>query len=258
MKVNISLLQTDIEAGNYEKEFYKILSMLESLEILENHYVVLPELWLTGYAFSIMKEAHDFFQKNLSKFQDILKNKSLNLIGSVPWVEHGNVTNRSLVFSDKGDIKNFYDKIHLFKPLEENKYFCRGSRIVTERLTGFVFGVMLCYDIRFPELAKALMLRGANVIFVSAEWPETRIEQWILLNRARALENQIFIIACNRAGKSFGINFGGNSLIVDPKGELICQMGSKEESKSYEIELSDIYEAKKLFNVKNDTILHIN
>jgi predicted amidohydrolase len=258
MKVNISLLQTEIDAGNYEKEFYKILSMLESLEILENHYVILPELWLTGYAFNIMKEACGFFQKNLFKLQKILENKSFNLIGSIPWSKGNNLMNRSLIFSNKGEIKNFYDKIHLFKPLEEHKYFCRGNRVVTEKLNDFVFGVMLCYDIRFPELAKALMLRGANVIFVSAEWPETRIEQWILLNRARAIENQIFIVACNRVGKSFGINFGGNSLIISPTGELICQMSNKEESNSYEIELSDIYEAKKLFNVKNDTILRIN
>ncbi len=255
MKVNISLLQNNINAGDFKGEFEKVISIIDKIEILDNHFLLLPELWISGYSFMNMGKVFKFIKGHLNELQAKAKDKFVNIIGSVPWEEKNNLYNRTIIIDYSGKIKGYYDKIHLFKPLSENKYFNRGNNIFVTGITDFLFGVMLCYDIRFPELAKKLMLKGSRIIFVSAEWPLERIEHWILLNRARAAENQLFIAACNRVGESFGIKFGGNSLIVNPKGEILCQMGDKEGITTFEIDLAEVDKARQLFNIKDDTLL---
>ncbi len=255
MKVNISLAQININAGNYSEQFKKVTALLRNSETLENHYFILPELWISGYAFDTLKECYNYFIKKLPELREIAKNKNINIIGSVPWIEKNKIFNRTVILDNSGNLNDFYDKIHLFKPLHEERHFKRGSKIVVSEITDFPFGVMICYDIRFPELAKMLSKLGAKIIFVSAEWPQERIEQWILLNRARAVENQIFIVACNRTGTSFNIKFGGNSLVIDPFGDVLLQMGENEEVKSLCIDMDTINKANRLFNTKNDSIL---
>ena len=88
--------------------------------------------------------------------------------------------------------------------------------------------MMICYDIRFPELARKLALGGAKILFVPAEWPHPRLHHWRTLLTARAIENQMYVIACNRTGQSGNDRFFGHSMIIDPWGEIIAE-GDEEE-----------------------------
>jgi omega-amidase len=252
MKVNITLFQINTLFGKFKENFATVLKTLNNLKVKNNHFVLLPELWLTGYSYSEIFNAAKFISENINVLKDITKSKNFNLIGSVPWLENNKLFNRNLIINNRGELKGYYDKIHLFKPLLEHKYFFPGNKPIVIEITDIKAGIMLCYDIRFPELSRKLMLNGAEILFVSAQWPIERIEQWILLNRARAIENQLFVAACNGIGKGGNIQFGGNSLVVSPKGELLLQLNENEELSAVEIYLSEIEDSKKLFNIKND------
>jgi predicted amidohydrolase len=127
--------------------------------------------------------------------------------------------NTSFVFSG-GRILSRYDKIHLFKPAGDHLYFSRGKR-----KTSFAFrssakvltcGVIICYDLRFPGLSRGLAVDGVRILFVPARWPAQRDDAWMTLLKARAIENQIFVVGCNARGKE-----GGHSYIFDPTGKMV-------------------------------------
>jgi omega-amidase len=140
----------------------------------------------------------------------------------------GTMTNSALVFS-RGRKIHRYDKIHLFRPCNDHVYFTAGRTAGT-----FVFrtadgtrvraGVEICFDLRFPELARMMALQGMAILFVPARWPRKRDDAWRTLLKARAIENQIFVVGCNAVGEE-----GGNSYVFDPSGEeLLSTAGDPE------------------------------
>jgi omega-amidase len=100
--------------------------------------------------------------------------------------------------------------------------------------------VMICYDIRFPELARTLALDGAKILFVPAEWPHPRLHHWRTLLMARAIENQMFVVSCNRVGTSGSTHFFGHSLIIDPWGEIIAEGAEHEEIITAALDLTEV------------------
>ncbi len=251
MKVNISLLQIDVQAGDPEVNFQKVIMLIENLNINHNHYVLLPELWISGYDYLKLTDCFNFFNSNLSTLRNIAKDRSINIIGSVPWIIDSKIFNRSIFIDNLGNIAGTYDKIHLFKPLKEDSFFTPGKTIsLIDKVPKI--GLMICYDLRFPELSRKLSLEGAEIIFISAEWPAERIEHWKILNSARAIENQVFIAACNRVGESFDIKFGGHSLLISPAGHIIAELEDKEGVLNCEIDLEDIAKLKNFIDIKRD------
>ena len=97
-------------------------------------------------------------------------------------------------------------------------------------------GLATCYDLRFPELFRALTEGGATLVILTSGWPTPRIEHWDVLTRARAIENQMWVIACNEVGSQPGIELGGRSVVVDPKGVVVAQAGTAEEVLYVEID----------------------
>ena len=112
--------------------------------------------------------------------------------------------------------------------MNEEKHLVAGNHVGQFELEGVQAGMMICYDIRFPELTRKLALGGAKVLFIPAEWPHPRLHHWRTLLMARAIENQMYIVACNRVGVSEGTEFFGHSIIIDPWGEIIAE-GSEDE-----------------------------
>lgn len=139
---------------------------------------------------------------------------------------HGRATNTTFVFRQGRRIYR-YDKIHLFRPMGEVRIFSPGRRIGTFQFRAggrrLRAGVALCYDLRFPELIRAMARRGMRILFVPARWPAVRDDAWRTLLRARAMENQIFVAGCNGPGPE-----GGDSYVFDPLGvELFTTKGKK-------------------------------
>jgi omega-amidase len=100
--------------------------------------------------------------------------------------------------------------------------------------------IMICYDLRFPELARRLALDGANLLCVSALWPQARIDHWSLLLRARALENQLFVLGCNGSGKDGKTIFGGRSALISPQGSPLAEANDHEQRLLAPLELNEL------------------
>jgi predicted amidohydrolase len=164
-------------------------------------------------------------------------------------------SNTSLVFH-RGRLVHRYDKVHLFRPAGDHHYFRPGTRIDTfpASVPGKVarFGVIICYDLRFPELVRAMALRGLDVLFVPARWPAVRDEVWRTLLKARAIENQIFVVGCNSSGKE-----GGYSYAFDPFGSEVFsnRKGPRGRVHAFTIDLERIVDAKKLHRNLNEAVV---
>ena len=133
------------------------------------------------------------------------------------------------LFGLMGEVIVDYDKIHLFGLMGEDQFLQAGHQPSTFVLDGIQAASVICYDIRFPEWIRTLMSGGAKVLFVVAEWPTERVAQWEILLRARAVENQAFVVAVNRVGKGDLDSFSGHSLVINPLGEVILQVPDNQE-----------------------------
>ena len=129
---------------------------------------------------------------------------------------------------DSGRLAGTYRKLHLFSLLGEDKAFDSGDSWLLANTSIGKVGVIICYDLRFPELSRRLALEGAQMICVPAQWPKPRQEHWRTLLRARAIENQLFMVACNACGQIGKLDFFGMSMIIDPKGEVLAEGGEAE------------------------------
>ncbi len=225
--------------------------------------VVLPELWTTGaFAFEefaaraepLEGPTHEAMAKAASEAGVWLH------AGSFPERdEHGALYNTSLVFSPSGDLAAAYRKIHRFGfDKGEAVLMSAGDALVTVALPGTTLGVATCYDLRFPELFRALVDAGAETLVVPAGWPERRRAHWTLLARARAVENQAFVLACGTAGTHAGVPQAGHSLVVDPWGEVLAEAGSGEEVLTVEFDPAEVARTRERFPALRDRVLGLD
>ncbi|SFL24116.1 carbon-nitrogen family hydrolase [Geodermatophilus ruber] len=178
--------------------------------------------------------------------------------GSSPGPEGRGLWNTSVVLGPDGQIRATYRKVHRFGFGEGEPVLLEaGEEIVTSELTGrrgggVTLGLATCYDLRFPEMFRALLDAGSEVFVVPAAWPLARVEHWQLLGRARALENQCFVIQCNTAGTHSGVAMGGNSQVVGPDGAVLARAGVGEEVLSVALDLAELEDFRSSFPVLGD------
>lgn len=232
--VQIALIQSDIHVGEPELN-RKHLQMLirQAMEKNPNtEIIVLPEMWNTGYA---LTEIHELADKQGEVEREWLKEYAsrykVNIVaGSISEIVEGKIYNSMYVFNKEGKEVTRYAKMHLFRLMDEEKYLASGEEPITFTFDGnWTAGASICYDIRFPELGRTLALAGAKVLFVPAEWPHPRLHHWRTLLMARAIENQMYVVSCNRVGVSKDTSFFGHSMIIDPWGEIVIEGGDQEE-----------------------------
>jgi predicted amidohydrolase len=219
--------------------------------------VLFPELVDGGYA-ALRRGAghHRQGDRLLTSFARLTRRGGPACVaGSVLLEGTGGPTNTSCVFH-RGRLVYRYDKIHLFRPAGDTRYFHRGDRIGTFRFPispgGLRAGVILCYDLRFPELVRAMALRGLDVLFVPARWPRKRDLAWRALLRARAIENQIFVVGCNAPGRE-----GGYSYVFGPLGEELFSSRGKAGRAywSVRLPLGRLAESRRLHDNLRDAVL---
>jgi omega-amidase len=242
--LNLSLLQMDITIGEPNVNYQKISLMLENTMMAERKpdVIIFPEMWNTGYALEQIHQLADEDGERTKLFiSQFCQKHQVNVIaGSIAEKKGDVVQNTVYVFNRQGELTAHYSKIHLFRLMGEEKFLTSGDQIGKIQIDDVPAGVMICYDIRFPELARTLALDGAKILFVPAEWPHPRLHHWRTLLMARAIENQMFVVACNRVGVSGKADFFGHSLIIDPWGEIIAEGGEQEEIITASIQLSDV------------------
>lgn len=134
----------------------------------------------------------------------------------------------------------------------EHEFFGYGGRVVDFMMDGIHCGVVICYDIRFLELVRTLALRGISVLFVVAQWPAARLFHWETLNRARAIENQLFVACTNSCGTAGETVYAGHSALLDPLGEAIASAGANEEIITGELDPGILEHIRGTINVYRD------
>ena len=240
------IFQFEVTEGDYDKNLKKVQSLFQEHTLEEDSIVVLPEMWTSGYD---LENIESLAFQNLGGIKEEMAKLAVeykvNIVaGSVPNIKEGSdVLNTAFVVDKKGELVYEYSKIHLVPMLNEPEYLTGGDASAdTFEMLGNKAGLVICYDLRFPELFRDLALDDAKVIFVVAEWPAERTEHWLTLLKARAIENQCYIVGSNTLGtQPNGTTFAGNSIIINPFGEVLDQgSADKEEVVEANIDLDYI------------------
>lgn len=219
--------------------------------------VVLPELWPTGaFAYeSFVAEAETLEGPTYEAMSKAAAEAGVWLhAGSI--VERdpeGPLYNTSLVFAPDGELVRTYRKIHRFGfDKGEAVMMGAGGELVTVAAAGLTFGLGTCYDLRFPELFRSLVDAGAQAFVVPAGWPARRREHWTLLARARAVENQAYVLACGTAGTHAEVEQAGHSIVVDPWGEVLAEAGTAEETLVVDLDPAKVASTREQFPALKD------
>ncbi len=223
-------------------------------------FVVLPELWQVGAFRPDLFEEHALPTENelVKSFCQIAKNNNAWIhLGSYIERHDKGISNTALTINNLGEIVSQYRKIHLFGfDQGEAIMLSRGDKpeVISNTPVG-ITGVSTCYDLRFPELFRAQVDQGAQTLLLSSGWPTPRIEHWRVLNTARAIENQAWVIACNQVGNNGHYVLGGHSMVINPKGEIVGELGADEDVLIAEIDLNLVNDWRDTFPVLKDRVL---
>ena len=230
--MKVACLQMDMLLAKPEENFSHAAKLVKQAMEAQPDVLVLPETWNTGF----------FPRENLQALCDrdgsrvrqvfgaLAAQYQVNIVaGSVSNLRDGRVYNTAMVFDRTGACIASYDKTHLFTPMGEDNYYTPGDRLCTFSLDGVKCGLIICYDVRFPELTRSLTLPGLDMLFVVSQWPKVRTFHLRSLTTARAIENQMFLVCCNSCGTAGQTVYGGNSAIIDPWGETVALAGETEE-----------------------------
>lgn len=241
MRVRIGLIQHNVIRPR-ERSLRRIVQLANCLE--DPDLVLLPELFASGYGFTdISAEAKASEQEVIPLMQDMARGLSSWLGGTVILENDGKYRNTFVLLDRQGKLVHSQAKTHLFRPMNEHETFSPGNDLGAFGTEFGTLGAIICYELRFPEMARKLAKHGARVLLVPAEWPLARVSAWQTLCRARAMENQVFLVACNRWGGE-KVFFGGYSGIYDPAGEPVIEMRDGEGIAWADVDLGAIDEAR--------------
>jgi len=230
--VILACAQMDVRLGESAYNFAHAEELVRKAAAEGADVVLLPETWNLGFfPTEDLESLADPEGEHVKKtFGALAAELDVNIVcGSAVTARGGRVFNTAYVFDRRGACIASYDKSHLFTPMGEHAFFTPGDHLCTFPLDGVECGLIICYDLRFPELTRSLTLQGADLLFVPAEWPAPRLLHWQTLNRARAIENQIFLACCNGCGTAGEVVYGGHSAIYGPWGEVMAEAGAQEE-----------------------------
>ncbi len=223
--------------------------------------MLLPEIWNIGY-FSF--EQYDKLSEPLTGVTiSAVREKARELdcfvfSGSFVEKKEGKLYNTSVLLDDKGEMIAAYRKMHLFGyGSREVELLEPGTEIVTVKTALGTFGLSTCYDLRFPELYRRMMEKGAEVFLVTSAWPFPRLANWIALNQARAIENVCYLVSCNCSGINQGKHFLGHSMVVDPWGVIIAGSADEERIVKSEIDPASVHKTRSVFPPIQDRVLKI-
>lgn len=230
MKLTITLAQIDIAFGNPEANLITVTKAAEEAARRGSNWLVLPELWSTAYD---LENASDYATPTtagiFTEVAALAKKHQLHIVGScLSDLGDGTIGNTATWHDAAGVEAGRYSKLHLFRLMDEHKFLAAGDVPTLVSTDWGKVGMGICYDLRFPELFRHYALQGATMAVLPSEWPHPRLMHWRTLMRARAIENQLFMIACNRVGQVGDTTFFGHSAIVDPWGETVIEGGEGE------------------------------
>jgi len=235
-KFKIGLVQYSPAWENKSASKKKIINLLDETKELD--LIVFPEMTLTGFTMNSKAFSEELNEETHLFFSTIAKKKKWAVMYGV--IEKGKRKNfNTLVhLNNQGKIISTYRKIHPFSYSKEDINFGKGKEIVITKVKGIKIGLSICYDLRFPELYRLYAKEKVEIIIDIANWPDTRIEHWRTLLKARAIENQCYVIGVNRVGDDPILHYNGFSSVFDPMGKEIVVVENEEKVIVAEIDKS--------------------
>ncbi len=254
--MKISMLQMNVKPNDPRENFAHAKAMVRQAARGGADVITLPETWTTGFA----PDEHigDYADQDCAQvrrtFSALSRELRVNIIA-------GSVVNRKLdgflyntacVFDREGNLIAQYDKVHLYSPSGEDKTFRAGNSPCNFTLDGVPCSLVICYDIRFPELFRTEMLRGSLVQFLVAQWTEEKVLVWDTMNRSRAIENLCWLSCTSPGGIIDGVQYSGHSAVYGPLGECLVLGGREEEIVTAEVDVSHILKVRKAMDIYRD------
>jgi omega-amidase len=232
-KMKLGISQINCTPGDIEANLDKITQFTLLAKNTNCEVVVFPEMVDTGYNMATIKnDAKTWEEKPFKHLQQNARFNNMNIICGISEKEGNKIFNSIAAIDQQGELIGKYRKTHLaaYPPFNEHNSISPGNSLEIIPFGEFKIGLMICYDLRFPEIARSLSLKGANVLLLCSAWPFPRLIHWETLIRARAIENQAYFIAANRIGSVGRTTFCGSSRIVDPYGVVVSSAAENRET----------------------------
>ncbi len=228
----------------------KIKILVEQIEKVD--LIILPELSLTGFTMNAEKLSEELSGETFQFYSGLALHYKSDLIGGIIEKDSDKFFNTLLHIDSNGKLISKYRKIHPFSYSDEDKFYDKGNDTVILEINGWKTGVSICYDLRFPELYRFYGKERVDLIINIANWPDTRIEHWRTLLKARAIENQCYVAAVNRVGDDPKLHYKGFSSVFDPMGKEIITNENEEKILIAEIDKYKVDEVRNKFPFLND------
>jgi omega-amidase len=252
-ELTIALAQMDVRPGEPEDNLRRARALVAQARQAGADIVLLPELWLHGYDLERAAGwAAPLGEGGFAEMVTLARDHGLYVAGSELESHGEGVSNTAVLVGPEGALLGVYRKVHLFRLMNEPRYLFPGDRAVVCPTPWGPVGLGICYDLRFPELFRAMAFAGAVLFLIPAQWPIRRIEAWHLLSRARAVENELFVATCNRAGLEGDVLFPGGSALIDPWGRELVKGGDGEELLVATANLRELHKARRYLTVYED------
>lgn len=252
-KARIGLAQMDILWEDVKYNQKKAEDFFREAKEKDVDLLIFPEMSLTGFSMNIKKttanwrEQTDFFLEMSRKYES-------SVIFGYPApgkMGEGKPCHNHLALAQRGVVIMDYIKIHPFSYGQEGDFFQGGEQVVCTAWEDTVLGGFVCYDLRFPEIFQMSSARS-ELIAVIANWPESRVDQWDCLLRARAIENQCYVAGVNRVGEGGGLFYDGHSALYAPDGRQITKKSRREELLIGDCDWEEVRSLRETFPVKKD------
>lgn len=238
-----------------EENFPRAAELIARAMAEQPDVIVLPESWdISFLPRSATPELYEnSYRRAVAEIGALAKAHKVNIVaGSVSNYRDGKLYNTCCVFDRQGALVASYDKVHLFTHVGEDKRYAKGESLGLFQLDGVRCGVIICYDVRFPEIVRTMCLDGMDVLFVVCQWPKARIGMLQTLCRARAIENQIFVACCCACGAAGPKVCGGGSTVFGPSGEYLAEGADQEAILLADCDLAGLQGLRESFPVFRD------
>lgn len=227
--LSVTLIQSNLYWENKEANLKQFTEKINN-QTAPGQLVILPEMFSTGFSMNPAQLAETMDGPTVQWMKEMAVKQKIILTGSVMMAEGGQFFNRLLWVLPNGVVAH-YDKRHLFAYAGEDQFYKAGNKRLIASVNGWKVNLLICYDLRFPVWARQQVteMPEYDLLVYVANWPERRSHAWKTLLTARAIENQCYVIGVNRVGEDAnGINHSGDSMLVDPLGQVLYQSTHEE------------------------------
>jgi len=251
--MRVALISLNQAWENKDENFRVCRSFVKRAKSENVELVIFPEMTLTAFSMKIAETAEDFATSaTLELFKQLAQEFQIAIVFGVVFQDGEKATNNAVMVTNTGTINGCYSKIHPFTFAGEDMVFNGGSNICIVKLNSVTIGLTICYDLRFPEIYSALGTL-CDLIINIANWPIKRIDHWNTLLKARAIENQLFMVGVNRTGTDANrLEYIKSSQVINPNGELLSPIESEAEFDIFEIDPNFTRKFKHIFSTTQD------